>query len=104
MAPVVRCTDVLHALYNMLQRRAVENDFWALDERRRDKVSKAFWARCRAMGAAAAAHSRKRRGSRSAERDVGQVEMDRQVNSGVKRIDFMENKTRWVLVFFVSCG
>ena len=41
---------------------------------------------------AAAAHSRKRRGS--VERDVGQVEMGRQVNSRVKRIDFMENKTR----------
>ena len=97
LGPHVCCADVLHALYRMLRRRAVADDFWALDARRRDRVSKAFWVRCRAAGAEAAARGQ------GAPPSLGQGEMDRQVQSGVKRIDFMEGKTRCVFFFSVFC-
>ena len=95
LGPHVCCVDVLHALYRMLHRRAVADDFWALDARRRDRVSKAFWVRCRAAGAEAA---RWQRNGVSAPPSLRQEEIDRQVQSGVKRIDFMEGRTRCVFL------
>ncbi|KAF8583082.1 hypothetical protein K439DRAFT_1634748 [Ramaria rubella] len=83
-APVVRSGDVLQALYTLLQRGASETDFMALDPARRDRVSKAFYVRCRVLGAAAAAA-----GSGREEEETG-----REIQRGVKRIDFMEGKTR----------
>ncbi|KAF8493312.1 hypothetical protein JB92DRAFT_2999942 [Gautieria morchelliformis] len=95
----VRCADVLHALYSMLQRRAVANDFWALDDRRRDRVSKAFWVRCRTVSAAVTGMNM----AVPPRSWDGREEMDRQVNFGVKRIDFMEGRTRCVHVALSLC-
>jgi Family of unknown function (DUF6699) len=92
--PIVRCADVFHALHRMLGRRAVADDFWALDTRRRERVSKAFWVRCRAVGAEFAARAQREQGVPPS---AAQEEMERQIQSGVKRIDFMEGRTRWVL-------
>ena len=92
--PHIRCSDVLHALYSMLRQPVVADDFLALDARRRDRVSKAFWVRCRASGAEVAARGQ---GNPS----LGQEEMDREVQSGVKMIDFMEGRTRYI--FSLSC-
>ena len=78
----------------MLRQPVVADDFLALDARRRDRVSKAFWVRCRASGAEVAARGQ---GNPS----LGQEEMNREVQSGVKMIDFMEGRTRYI--FSLSC-
>ena len=94
LAPVVRCADVLHALYAMLQRRATRGDFLALDERRRERVGREFWMRCQMIGQAAAA---------TMGPSVEQEETNREVSSGVKRIDFMAGKTRYNNVSILIC-
>ena len=76
MGPVVRCADVLHALFVTLQRRATEQEYYSLGESRRARVSSAFWTRCRASGPEATVQA--------------------EVQFGVKRIDFLEGRTRWV--------
>ena len=85
--PFVRCADVLHALYTMLQRRARADEFYALDPRRAERVGATFWMRCEAMGAAAPP-------------PLQQEELNRNVNSGVKRVDFLVGNTRCDSFFF----
>ena len=48
---IIRCIDVLHALYTLLQRRIKEHEYWALEKSRRVRVSEVFWERCTATTA-----------------------------------------------------
>ncbi|KAF8493319.1 hypothetical protein JB92DRAFT_3234827 [Gautieria morchelliformis] len=87
---VRRCSmlySAMLALYSMLQRRAVAYYFWALDERRSDRVMSAA-----ATGMNMAAPPRTWDATPPS---PGRAEMDRQVKFGVKRIDLMEGWTRW---------
>jgi len=97
--------DIFHSLFNMLQKNARKDDYLSLPPRQQKVVSEAFWLRCHELEEQDGQIRVWRGRRRLEEGEILQEEEERMemeieqavgrlVRKGLRRIDFLDGKTR----------